>query len=370
MKLGKMAAAAALLAVGLMGGAGAGQARELRAGSGANLPVAPARVFFTYIDALAEVSKGALTIRHLGPEVAPLKNAISNLQSGVIDVGNVLTLYFPAEFPNYMLISELAVLGKNGQAMSGAVTEYIMTCAPCMKEFTDKGLVYMGSGASSSYQLISRTPIVSLADLQGVKLRSPGGSFTRWAESMGAVPMEISFNEEYEAAASGLINGMMNPAGNVLNGKLYEILPNVTMMNIGTFHAGSQFTMRRQTWDSLSAEERGWMFKAAGAGIASSLPTFKTADTEGLSHVTVNQPDQTLLDAHAKAQEDGIRAAIEAGKTRYNVANPEADVARFVELVNKWNAIVAEIGEDNVEAMRARLDAEIFSKLDLSSYPG
>jgi TRAP-type C4-dicarboxylate transport system substrate-binding protein len=254
--------------------------------------------------------------------------------------------------------------------MSGAVTEYIMTCEPCMKEFTDKGLVYMGSGASSSYQIISRNPILSLADIKGVKLRSPGGSFTRWAEAMGAVPVEISFNEEFEAAASGLVDGLMDPAGNLLNGKMHEILPYVTWLNIGTFHAGSQFTVRRESWDAMTPEEKQWMVAAVEAGIASSLPTFKAADDEGLKHATINQPDATLLEAHKAAQKMAIDQAIEAGKTRYNIADPEAAVARFVELVNKWNGIVAEIGEDNQEAMRQKLHDEVFSKLDLATYPG
>lgn len=368
MRLGRLAIGAAVLAAGVALGSTAVSAKELRGGSGANLPHPAAQLFFKAIDTVKEVSGGALTIRHLGPEVAPLRGAITNLQSGVIEIGNVLTLYFPAEFPNFTLISELAVLGKSGQAMTGAVTEYIATCEPCQKEFKDKGLVFLGSGASSSYQILSRDPIVSLADLKGKKLRSGGAPFTRWAQSVGAVPMEISFNEEFEAAASGLIDGMMNPSGNLLNGKLYEIIKNVTMLNIGTFHAGSQFTVRRQTWEELSAEEKQWLMQAAAAGAASALPGFKVADTEALTHAVVHQPDATLAEAHAAAQKDAIAAAIEAGKTRYGIANPEADVERFVALVDKWNKIVDEIGEDNQEAMTQKLMDEVFSKIDIATY--
>jgi TRAP-type C4-dicarboxylate transport system substrate-binding protein len=367
MKLGKIAFGAAVLAAGVALGSMA-MAKELRGGSGANLPHPAAQLFFKMIDTVKEVSGGELTVRHLGPEVAPLRGAIANLQSGVIEIGNVLTLYFPAEFPNFTLISELAVLGKSGQAMSGAVTEYIATCEPCQKEFKDKGLVFLGSGASSSYQILTRDPVISLADLKGKKLRSGGAPFTRWAQSVGAVPMEISFNEEFEAAASGLIDGMMNPSGNLLNGKLYEIIGNVTMLNIGTFHAGSQFTVRRQAWEGMSEQEKKWLMQAAAAGAASALPGFKVADTEALKHVKVHEPDASLAEAHAAAQKDAIAAAIEAGKTRYGIANPEADVERFVGLVDKWNKIVAEIGEDNQEAMTQKLMDEVFSKLDLASY--
>ncbi len=368
MKLGKIALGAAVIAAGVALGSMTASAKELRAGSGANLPHPAAKLFYKAMDTIKEVSGGALTIRHLGPEVAPLRGAISNLQSGVIEFGNVLTLYFPAEFPNFMLIAELAVLGESGQAMSGAVTEYITTCEPCLKEFKDKGLVFLGSGVSSSYQIMTRDPVVSLADLKGKKLRSAGAPFTRWAESVGAVPMEISFNEEFEAAASGLIDGMMNPVGNLMNGKLYEIIGNVTLLNIGTFHSGSQFTVRRQAWDSLTADEKKWMVQGASAGVASALPYFKVADTEAMKHVKVHKPDETLAKAHEAAQQAAIAATIEAGKTRYMVANPEADVKRFIALVDKWNKIVAEIGEDNEEAMRQKLQEEVYSKIDLTTY--
>lgn len=369
MKLGKIGLGVVLTATLLAATQGTSSARELRGGSGANPPVAAALLFNQFSDKVGELSGGNLTIRNLGPEVAPLKSAISNLQGGVLDVGNILTLYFPAEFPHFMLVGELATLGENGQAMTGAVTEYIFTCKPCLDEFTSKELVFLGSGASSSYQLNTRTPVKTLADLKGMKLRSAGAPFTRWAESMDAVPVELSFNEEYEAVASGLVDGTMNPPGAMLNGKMYELLQHVTMMNIGTFHTASQFTVSKKTWDSLSAEEKGWFAQAAMEASANSLPLFKKTDQDVLALVDVIEPGDELVAAREKAQQDAIAAAVQAGVSRYGIADAQAEVDRFAELVKKWNAIVAEIGEDNTEAMAERLNSEVFSKVDLATYP-
>src|SRR5690606_37022540 len=134
---------AAVITAGLASGA---SALELRVGSGGP-PTHPSNdpTYTTFIEKLGEVSGGAMTARHLGLEVATLANAKSNVQSGVLDVGNLLMLYFAADFPRSMIVSELATLGTSGQAMSGAVTEYLLNCAPCIEEFSRQGLVYLGT---------------------------------------------------------------------------------------------------------------------------------------------------------------------------------------------------------------------------------
>ncbi|TWG49532.1 C4-dicarboxylate TRAP transporter substrate-binding protein [Aminobacter sp. J44] len=358
-----------LFALAMLVGPHAVSAETLRAASGS--PPGHAAhdpMYTTFASTLEEVSGGAMNVQLMGTEVATLRGAISNLQGGILDVGNLLTLYFPAEFPNNMVVSELAVLGQSGQAMSGAVTEYLLSCEACLEEFTSKGLVYLGTGSTSSYQLLSNKPVTSVEDLRGLRVRSGGAPFTRFAEAMGLVPVEITMDEEYEAVASGLIDGLLNPPVNLLNGKLYEILKHVTELNIGTFHASSGFTVRQETWRRLSVEQRGQLMRAAIAGVAISAPGFDAMDAEALEHVEVHQPDAGLTEAVNAYRTKVLADAAKMGVEQYKVSESQAEIDRFARLVDKWNAIIAEIGPKDHKAMADRLYKEVFADIDLSTY--
>jgi len=360
-----------LLAAGLLAGlSSTACALELRAGSGGP-PTHPAHTptYTTFVEKLAEASGGAVTARPLGLEVATLANAISNLQSGVLDVANVLTLYFAADFPHSMLVSELATLGKNGQAMTGAVSEYVMTCEPCRAEFAAKGIVYLGTGSTSTYNIISTKPIKSVADLKGKRLRSGGAPFTRWIEGMGAQPAEISFNEEYESISNGLLDGTIAPPINILTGKLYEIAPYITTVDIGTFHSASNFSTRRQTWNKLTPEQRRWLATAATWGVAAHGAGFAAGEAKVRAvAVTFVEPDADLAAANTAFAADAKAAAVKLGTTRYGIANAAAEVERFAALVDKWNGLTTGLDQTDIPAMAALLDREIFSKIDWSTY--
>jgi len=363
--------AKAVIIAGFMGGCvTAASALELRAGSGGP-PTHPSNnpTYTTFVEKLNELSGGTLTARPMGLEVATLANAISNLQSGVLDVANVLTLYFAADFPHSMLVSELATLGSNGQAMTGAVTEYIMTCEPCIAEFAAKGIVYLGTGSTSPYNIISRIPIRSLADLKGKRLRSGGAPFTRWAEGLGAQPAEVSFNEEYESIANGLLDGTIAPPINILTGKLYEIAPYITTVDIGTFHSASNFTTRQQTWKKLSPEQREWLVTAASWGVAAHGAGFAAGDLK-VRDVKVEflEPAADLVEANLAFAAKAKEAATELGISRYKIENASAEVERFATLVEKWNGLVGDSDATDVGKMASMIQTEIFSKIDWNSY--
>ena len=126
------------------------------------------------IEYLPEESDGKLTAVFLGPEVVNLGQMKDALQTGLIDVGNLLPLYFPAELPNFALAGELSLSARDPHAGAAALTEYTVKCQRCQKEMFDFGIVYLGSGSSDPYMLLTKEPVTTAADLKGVRLRSGG----------------------------------------------------------------------------------------------------------------------------------------------------------------------------------------------------
>ena len=353
---------------------GAVSALELRVASGGP-PAHPSYnpMYLTFMKELPKLSGGGLTTKHFGLEVANLRGMPAALKSGVIDVGNVLPGYFPADFPNVALVAELAPLGQSGVAMAAATSEYFATCADCQKEFAKLGLVYTASASTPTYDILtSKKPVRTVADLKGMRLRSPGGSFSRWIKAMGAIPAEISFNEEYEAMRGGLIDGTIAPPVNLLGNRLVEVVKYYTPMKVGTFHATSGFTVRQATWQKLDVKQRKALVMAALYGVTTFALRSREVGKKGLEAMVkrggkIIQPSAELVAASKALQAKAIEAAIEAGKTRYKIADAEEKVKRYAALVAKWNKIVAPIEESSTKMAEA-IWQQVWSKVDLAKY--
>ena len=72
--------------------------------------------------------------------------------------------------------------------------------------------------------MYSKSPIRSLAQLKGVKLRVlPTTAFIETFKAMGAVPTPIPFNELYTAVQTGVVDGFEHDFATVLATKLFEV---------------------------------------------------------------------------------------------------------------------------------------------------
>lgn len=364
-----VAAVAASLAV-----VNTADARELRVAPGAP-PAHPANshLYSRFAEYVAEESGGSVTARVLGPEVVNLGQMKDALQSQLVDVGNLLPFYFPAELPNLAMAGELALSGRNSHVMGAAMTEYIVTCESCLDEMKRFGIVYLGSGSSDVYTVLTNRPVSSPADLQGMRLRSGGAPFSRWAEHFGAVPVAVSVNDVFEAVAQGTVDGTMASVADLLSFRLVELLSHVSIFQLGTYHATSNFTVGDATWSSFSPEERAAVLAAANRanadftqrwGIEMPEEARAAARAAGIEFVEVTP--ELVAETEAFAEAD-IATAVALSRDRFGLADADERVARFLALIEKWDGIIAETGNDPV-AISERTYQEIWSQVDLSSY--
>lgn len=89
--------------------------------------------------------------------------------------------------------------------------------------FAKQGVYYLGPQLSSPWDIMSKTPITSMADFKGLKIRSFGLE-AKWYEKLGASPVFLGGGEIYTALATGVIGAARwsSPAGN-FNGKFHEV---------------------------------------------------------------------------------------------------------------------------------------------------
>jgi TRAP-type C4-dicarboxylate transport system substrate-binding protein len=75
--------------------------------------------------------------------------------------------------------------------------------------FIDELHTIVGAGSSDVYLIITTKPVNSMADLQGLRLRSGGAPYARWAEALGAAPAQVPVSDQFEAMSQGVLDGTM-----------------------------------------------------------------------------------------------------------------------------------------------------------------
>ena len=363
-----------MAAVAAMALSGPAEARDLRVAAGAP-PVHTAYnpLYSTFRELLPEMTGGTLGTTHLGTEVVTVGNMMAQLQSGVVEVGNLLPLFVPADLPNTALTGDLAFLGRVPHAMAAAVDEYIVTCADCQAEFRAAGMVYLGTTSSDVYLLMTTRPVRTRADMAGMRLRAGGAAFARWADAMGAAPTQVPVNEQFEAISQGVLDGTMGSINDLVAFRLVDVIRHVTPVELGTYHTSSAFTVNGDVWRGLSQADREGIARAAN--VATALATqdwgHERADIARemalAAGITFVEPDPALVTATEAFAEADLATIAAQARDRYGIADGAGKIARFRALIEKWEAIAAEVGEDPA-AMAERKQAEIWDKVDWSTY--
>lgn len=120
-------------------------------------------------------------------------------------------------------------------------------------EATLPGAVHVvGCGPVSKEALVSKVPIRGVADLEGLKIRSPSGLAATVFKAAGAAPASIPFSDVFTSLEKGVIDAADASAyvNNDANGfhqiAKYPLYPGIHSMAI------HQFTINKGQWDAMS----------------------------------------------------------------------------------------------------------------------
>jgi TRAP-type C4-dicarboxylate transport system substrate-binding protein len=349
-------------------------ARDLRAAP--SLPAAhPANaiLYGNMAKYLPEETNGELNFTIIGPEVVDAKGMKSALDSGLAEVGNLLPAYNPSELPNFASLGDLALLGRDAAAMSAAVTEFIVTCADCQAELTKAGLVFFGAASTDPYVLLTTKPVRTVADLKGLRLRSGGSGYARWAESVGATPVSLTLADTFEAMSQGVIDGTMTSVTDLVSMRLIDLTKYVSEVKLGTYSVSSNFTVKQSVWKEFTPEQRISFAKAAAKANAVYVQegylergetARKAAREAGIEFI---DPSEELVKQIRDFAISDVATAEKTALEKFKVEGAPEKYKHFQDLIAKWEKISEEANGDAQKMADARFN-EIWAKVDLSTY--
>lgn len=188
-------------------------------------------------------------------------DTLEAIEQGLADIGWVGTIFEPEKMPLHN-VTFFAPFATTDVKILQVVAEELHAKVPAMNEQWAKyNQVYLGSQMGSSYQLITKFPVNSVADMKGKKIMV-GPSFATWLQGTGAVPVRGAYTEFYNNIQTGVADGAIMDLNGVVPFKVHEVAPHLTIVDFGAPLSGA-LTMNKKTFDSLTPEMQK-MFKDLG----------------------------------------------------------------------------------------------------------
>lgn len=367
-----------LLGASLLAAQGAAAETSLNAASGVG---ETSSFHWVFEQMAAKAGDEGVNVKVFGAELLSLGEIPQGVTDGVVDIGLVVTPYFPAEFSEINLAANASMLATSGTPtewpgpVAGlAITEYMLFhCPDCQEQMKERNQVFMGTGAGMPYWLLcNNTRIESQADLKGKKIRATA-NFGRWAEEMGATAVSIGANDVYEALAQGVVDCTAMETVQLTNFSLADVVTSVTAGVPGGIFNGLGVNINRDTWQSLNQADKDAMFEAAIESHAAytwefnriGLENWEKLDEWGIEGVMA---DDALIEATNAFVQSDLEVVNSQFVEKYGVSGVSAKLAKIAELTEKYKGVVAGVESNERETWAQIFRDEIFSKIDKTTY--
>lgn len=310
------------------------------------------RALEAFAKEVEEGTDGKLTFDIYEPNaLLTTPEALKGVGAGVADIAVIVGAAHPNELPITVWLSALAAKVDNafpaGTLQGGAaINELFRTNEEIQAEYEAQGVHVLNSNMyGQQYDLLCHEPITDLASVKGVRTRSPGPVWTKLVERIGMEPTQFTSADTYEALQRKVIDCEISPPEAHVTVGGMDIAREYTPVPFTGNLGGYTLTINQDVWESLPAEAQDVVNKAA----ATHWATLSQGQVEApMSFVenaekyktNFNTPSADLIAAVVKAQEQAIAEMVDEAPK--GISDPEAVIAQFDELAQKWLASVPE----------------------------
>jgi TRAP-type C4-dicarboxylate transport system substrate-binding protein len=255
-----------------------------------------------FIDAVNSEAKGLIKIDLysggiLGKEIAQQPQVVLD---GTADIAFVVPGYSPDRFPDNSVL-ELPGLLRN--IREGTLVYTQLTAANALKGY--EGFFVIGALVTEPESIHSRTPINSIGDLKGKRIRVNNIEEGAALEKFGAIPVLMQITQISNAISTGSIDGAMVSLSPLSDYGIKRIA--VFHYLLETSGAPLALLMNRRRFDALPGLAQDIIRKYSGAWVAERfIETYEVAVAQVMEQLNsepnrkVTVPSQPDLDiAHA-----------------------------------------------------------------------
>ncbi len=222
--------------------------------------VQAAKIFQSMVE---QQTEGRIVVElHAGGELG----SDAELIQGVIDGKVDMTVSSAGNFANYVTevgVSAFPFLFTDFEEawdfMDGEEEQKIESA---LEEYNIKVLAHFDNGFRCVTTSKKVGPIQSVADMEGLKIRTPENQIVmETLSALGANPYVLDFTKLYDALGKGEFDAQENPVPIIYNQKLYEVQSYLAVTNHS--YDAMPFVIRGDIWEKLTGQDQEILQTAA-----------------------------------------------------------------------------------------------------------
>ncbi|MDJ1016814.1 MAG: C4-dicarboxylate TRAP transporter substrate-binding protein [Paracoccaceae bacterium] len=200
-----------------------------------------------------------------GGTIVKPKGVLEGIKLGLGDIGIVTTIFHNSKLPSQALSAVTPFVAADARAVAKAVDEIAKEYPAMQAEFEKQNQVYLATGVVlDTYQVFSRNPVNSLADIEGGKVAGAGMNL-RYLEGIeGAAGVRGGLTDFYNMVQTGLVDHAMLWPEAAKTFKIAEVAPYMLRADLGAVNSKT-ITVNKDYWDGLPDEVKDVLLEVAVA---------------------------------------------------------------------------------------------------------
>jgi len=193
------------------------------------------------------------------------KTLFQLVEDGVVDASFSYHGYVPGRFKLPQVVEQPG-LGVDAEAASVALWRVYNKYFTQANEF--EGLELLAMFTHGPGHIHTKTPLKSLSDLKGQKIRVGGGVQTVLADRMDVTPIGAPAPKVYEMLQQGVIDGVFIPMSEQKTLRLKEVTGHVTVLPEGMYMGSFSMFINPEFMEDLSEKDRKAIMSVSGERLA------------------------------------------------------------------------------------------------------
>ncbi len=269
---------------------------------------------------IEKATNGRVKFQGLPKAPAAPPGTFDAVRDDLVDLSYVTASYTPARHI-LPLMAELPGAANTAEVNSVAYSRIHWKYFQKVGEY--KGVKLLAVWTHGPGQMFTRKPINSLADFQGLKIRSGGGISEQVISALGGSPFFKPAPESYELLNSGVADGVFFPFESIASFKLDKVITQATVFPGGLYSSAFGFFMNEDKWNKIPKQDQAIIEKHAYEYAArSNGQSWDRADKVGVEALKkagakiVQASPEMIAEAHKRSApiiEDWIKKASAKG---------------------------------------------------------
>ena len=255
--------AAATLAIGLLAAPAGAQTIKLETYAG------PKHAMNTdawpeFIKQIKAASGGKLRVRMTYPPINP-RDLLDRVRNGITDMAWITHGYTTGRF----VLTDMAELpGGGGNAEQTSKAYWRIYTKHFMKYNEHKGVVLLALFTHGPGMLHTSTPLKTIADIKGLKVRTGGGTQSRIAQRLGLVTVSAPVTKAHEILSRGVAKGIFFSIETIFSFRLGKAVKYHYAYPGNLYTSSFAVVMNKRAYDRLGKEKQAMLWKVAGENLS------------------------------------------------------------------------------------------------------